>query len=121
VACALTVFVKWASRNDRHAFFRKEDCAVGQELAVASIFALLIAAPGLARQAIAAKASPDAAVAAVFFALILIVGLWIISTVVRKAGWRDANTLRTWTGLLIPLLFGIIALLLTTWWIVKNI
>ena len=117
LASALTIFIKWSSQNDRHAVFKKEDCAIGQELAVVAVFALVAAAPSLVKKAAAAAMPPASATLAVFQALGILVGLWIISTIVRKAGWKNAQELRWWIGLIIPLLFGLGSLFYVTWWL----
>lgn len=135
LASGLAVFVKWSAQNDRAAKFSKEDIAVGQELTVTAIAALVVAVPGMARHAKdAAAASQDAAidpnfaaaevVAATMVAVFaLTLGLWLVSTVVRKAGWEDLATgrLRLMRGVIFPLTFGLISLFGSALWIANNV
>ena len=124
LAVAFAVFVKWSSQNDRHAKFRKEDIAVGQELAVSSVFALVLAMP-LLRNTVpvsepAAAAAGEPVMETALLALMFLSALWIISTIVRKAGWDADGRLKLWIGLVLPLIYGFATTGIAAAWISSH-
>ncbi|MDX6528133.1 MAG: hypothetical protein QOH41_423 [Blastocatellia bacterium] len=132
----LGVAVKCVTRNDRYASFRKEDMAVGLELMLTACLlfvvlttdralALLQANRQLARvlattpidstnaaalQAQVQLLSGRLALAGWMIAL-LFLGLWSVSTLVRKWGWKSETEMTPLIGIAIPLGFGILALI----------
>lgn len=123
IASALTIFIKWSSRNDVHASFKKEDCAIGLELSVAGIFSLLSAVPTLAsvNQAGSGVTQTEIVALTLLIALCFTLGLWVVSTIVRKIGWESESSLRLWTGLVVPLVYGFCVLFITSAWISSNV
>jgi len=117
---ALSIFVKYVSRNDRHTGFRKEDLAVGLDMAVT---ALLIFITGSAQitNALPTDNPPKEIVdqlASVPWVLMgFLVGMWGVSTLVRKLGWEDDDKLKIFWGIVVPGLFGLLTLLFAVNWI----
>ena len=117
---ALSIFVKYVSRNDLHTGFRKEDLAVGLDM---SVTALLIFITGSAQIANSLpKINPPKEVveqlASVPWVLMaFLIGMWGISTIVRKLGWEDEDKLKTFWGIIFPGLFGLLTLLFAVNWI----
>jgi len=120
VTVALSIFVKYVSRNDRHSGFRKEDLAVGLDM---SVTALLIFITGSAHIAntLPATDPPEVIVqqlASVPWVLMgFLIGMWGISTLVRKLGWEDDDKLKVLWGIVVPGLFGLLTLLFAVNWI----
>lgn len=120
ITVALSIFVKYVSRNDRHSGFRKEDLAVGLDM---SVTALLIFITGSAHIASSLPANnpPDEVVqqlASVPWILMgFVIGIWGVSTVVRKSGWEDDDKLKISWGIIAPGLFGLLTLLFAVNWI----
>jgi len=120
ITVALSIFVKYVSRNDRHTGFRKEDLAVGLDMAVT---ALLIFITGSAQ--IASNLPPQnppleivEQLASVPWVLMgFLVGMWGISTLVRKLGWEEDDKLKIFWGIVVPGLFGLLTLLFAVNWI----
>lgn len=135
-SAVLGVAVKCVTRNDRYTSFRKEDVAVGLELMLTAglMFVVLTTDRALAlleanRQlAQVLAASPiDAARAAAlqgqvqllsgrlalagWVIALLFLGLWSVSTLVRKWGWKSETEMTPLVGIAIPLGFGILALI----------
>jgi len=134
-SAALGVAVKCVTRNDRYTSFRKEDIAVGLELMLTAclMFVVLTTDRALALQEAnrqlaqtlkAAPISPQTtatlqaqvqllsgklALAGWVIALMFL-GLWSVSTIVRKWGWQTETDMRPVAGIAIPLGFGILAL-----------
>ena len=124
MASALAIFIKWSSRNDRLARFTKEDCAIGLELAVTGIFALIVAVPLMAstppQLADSSERPEDLVAVTLLLVFVFTIGLWVVSTIVRKIGWISAHTLRWFPGLIVPLIYGLAVMLITTLWIVYG-
>ncbi len=120
ITVALSIFVKYVSRNDRHSGFRKEDLAVGLDMAVT---ALLIFITGSAQIAstLPAQNPPKELVdqlASVPWVLMgFLIGMWGISTLVRKLGWADDDKLKVFWGIVVPGMFGLLTLLFAVNWI----
>jgi len=133
-SAALGVAVKCVTRNDRYTSFRKEDIAVGIELMLTACLmfvlittdralALLKANRRLAEclssgnttsattvQTEVQHLSGRLALAGWVIAL-LFLGLWSVSTIVRKWGWKSETEMMPLTGIAIPLGLGILALI----------
>lgn len=120
IAVGASIFLKYVSRHDTHKAFRKEDLAVGLDLAVTAL--LLFVTTGSKTAQDLAKNPSDNALAEKLAALPwivcgLLVGIWILSTAVRKKGWIGDGSLDTTWGVIVPDAFGIVALLFAVNWI----
>jgi hypothetical protein len=131
----LGIAVKYVTRNDQFAKFRKEDLAVGLELLLtaalmfvaltsdravsllrtneelASVLAVVpVDRPRATRlQAIVHTSSSHVATAGWAIAM-MFVALWSVSTVVRKWGWKSETEMNTVIGIAVPLAIGVLAL-----------
>lgn len=131
----LGILVKYATRNDQFAKFTKEDVAIGLDLmrTACLMFVLLtsdkaiallttnkqlqsvlsgspidqVAATNLQTQA--ATLSSNIAWSGWLVALMFL-GLWGVSTLVRKWGWKSPTEMNVIIGIAIPLGFGILTL-----------
>ncbi|MCH7940215.1 MAG: hypothetical protein IID13_10810, partial [Candidatus Marinimicrobia bacterium] len=83
---ALSIFVKYVSRNDRHSGFRKEDLAVGLDMSVTALLIFITGSAYIA-SSLPINNPPDEIVdqlASVPWVLMgFLIGMWGISTVVR--------------------------------------
>lgn len=118
-AVILSYFVKLASKNDRYSTFRKEDLAVGLEMSLTAVIAFVVYCFSIANQI---YGNNDLSVENIGFlkdklvsglALIVIfsIGLWGISTFVRKRGWKGKDELKWLVGIIIPFIYGVITLI----------
>jgi len=122
IAVAASVFLKFVTRNDlvHEKSFRKEDLAVGLDIAVTALLLFIAEGSKLATRlavapnnvALQAKLADAPWIIAAF-----ILGIWGVSTLVRKAGWEDEEQLKPVLGIAIPDCFGIASLLLVVNWI----
>lgn len=135
-SAVLGVAVKCVTRNDRYSSFRKEDLAVGLELMLTAglmfvvlttdrALMLLDVNHQLAQVIAASPIDPERATAlqgqvqllsgrlalAGWIIALLFLGLWSVSTLVRKWGWRSDTEMTPLVGIAIPLGFGILALI----------
>ena len=131
----LGIAVKYVSRNDQYAKFRKEDIAIGLELALTGCLMFVVLTTDRAAQLVIlngqiggllASASKNQAVlqslqakSALMFnriatsgwpLLAMFLGLWGLSTIVRKWGWKSATEMRPIVGIALPLVFGILVI-----------
>lgn len=119
----LGIFVKTASRNDRFVGFKKEDLAVGFEIALASIIAFATYSVSISTQILRSPSSASRAnleekiVSMPWLILAWLIGLWGISTLVRKLGWKSADELEWVFGIIIPFIYGIISMIFVFNWI----
>jgi len=130
-SAGLGVYVKYVTRNDQFAKFRKEDLAVGLDLLrIASLIYLLLTsdrAIALARlsamplQTMGADADAlriqaaelsDSISMAGWGVALFIIALWSVSTIVRKFGWESESELKPVMGIAVPLVFGVTSLIL---------
>jgi len=123
VAVLLGIYLKFVTRNDRHTPFMKEDLAVGLEI---SVTALIIYVTGCVANANAAVNTNDPAIKiqleeklmpVPWLLLAFVLGIWGISTLVRKIGWKTESELKIIWGIVVPDLFGIVMLILVVNWI----
>jgi uncharacterized membrane protein HdeD (DUF308 family) len=106
----LGVFLKAVNRNDRHYALKKEDFAIGFDLTLGAIFAFTVHSTVDRHNHLEDR--PEHLIL-----LIWLFGLWAVSTVVRKAGWKKPDE-HTWVcGLIIPNLFGIASIVFAASWI----
>lgn len=135
-SAVLGVAVKYVTRNDQYATFKKEDLAVGLDLIRVALLmyivlttdwalALLSTNEELAQlagnpvntaqrellQDQAQQLTYQVASAGWVIALMFL-GLWGVSTLVRKWGWQSDTELRPVIGIGIPLVLGISALIM---------
>ena len=129
---AIGVAVKFATRNDRYATFKKEDLAVGLDLIVTACLLFVVlttdraislkqASTMLANkqldtntlnklQSQSNKLSGHLTTSGWFIAAMFF-GLWSISTVIRKWGWKSETEMTPVVGIALPLAVGVLALI----------
>jgi len=120
IAVGASVFLRFVTRSDVHKSFKKEDLAVGLDLSVTALLIFIAAGSKLAQDlaqnpqdtVLVAKSTSVPWVLAA-----LIVGIWGVSTIVRKLGWEDDDKLRVFWGITVPDVFGLLALLFVVNWI----
>ena len=120
IAVGASVFLKFVTRNDIHKSFRKEDLAVGLDISVTALIIFITASSKMATDLAAtpSDAALQAKLAGVpWIIAAFIVGIWGVSTLVRKAGWDGEATLKPFWGIAAPDAFGIGSLLLVVNWI----
>ncbi len=120
LAVFITIGVKVVSRRDTFMQMSRDDFAIGFDLVVSSLILLATYSSKIAIELHENKAvNPELCKSKLeylpwilFFAVL---GLWGLSTFVRKYGWinNSSQTLRMWPGVIIPLILGLVALLLT--------
>lgn len=121
----LTVFVKYASKNDQHASFKKEDIAIGFDIALGSVIAFTVNAVAIYQKMYGrAPDQPDVSPELASQALLvpwavvaLVFSLWLVSTGTRKYGWKNKDEMNWGMGVIVPLVYGIITLIFATAWI----
>ena len=120
ITVALSIFVKYVSRNDRHSGFRKEDLAVGLDMSVTALLIFITGSAHIANS-LPTNNPPEYSVqqlASVPWVLMgFLIGMWGISTIVRKLGWEDDDKLKVFWGIIVPGLFGLLTLLFAVNWI----
>jgi len=116
VAVVLSVFLKMVSRNDRYVFFKKEDLAIGLELSLASLIIYLTYCTTIASN-IAKNSNPQVSdtmkgklMEAPWIILAMVVGMWGVSTIIRKVGWKSENEMSWFWGVILPFVYGVICL-----------
>ncbi len=123
VTVGLCIYLKFVTRNDHHTPFVKEDLAFGLDVAIT---ALILFITGSVNIAIAAKSSgdpnlrlqlEDKLVAVPWLLLAFVLGIWGVSTLVRKMGWKNEMELKLLWGIIAPDVFGVILLVLVVNWI----
>lgn len=123
ITVGLTVFVKWVNQNDKYARFRKEDLAVGPELAVTAVIAIVLYSSSLAQalsattEAVAREPLLAKLSTAPWLLALSAGGLWATSTLIRKRGWTTDQQMHWAFGIAIPLLYGLLMLVFATTWI----
>lgn len=122
IAVGLTIFVKFVTRNDAHTPFRKEDLAIGLDLSVTALLLFVTASSTIAKELIVNPTDPELlnkAQSVPWIIAAYLVGIWGVSTIIRKFGWEDDDKLKLFWGILAPGLFGITMLFLTVSWITQ--
>ena len=132
----LGIAVKYVTRNDRFAKFRKEDMAVGLDLLRTACLTFVVMTTDRAlalREANAhladciKKTPPDVVRAQEMQSKVevlsaglsvsgwvvaaMFVAMWSVSTMVRKWGWKTETEMHTLMGIAVPLAFGTLALI----------
>jgi hypothetical protein len=120
IAVGGSIFLKYVTRNDTHKSFKKEDLAVGLDLAVTALLLFITAGSKMATE-LAAKPADTALQSKLegipWIIAAFIIGIWGVSTLVRKAGWKGEDELKPLFGIAIPGVFGIVSLLFVVNWI----
>jgi len=121
LSALLSVFVKVVSKNDQFGTFRKEDAAVGLEVALAAIITLLSYSIHLAKLSrgdrVAIRELERRMLEYPWILLGLVFSLWGVSTAVRKFGWKSQYEMVWVTGIVIPMAYGMASLFLVVAWI----
>ncbi|HLO45999.1 MAG TPA: hypothetical protein VK175_16780 [Leadbetterella sp.] len=126
ISSAIGIFVKYVSRNDQHGSFKKEDLAIGIELCITSLIMLITSSVNNYNK----LNKKDTDIATIeylknslhttpWLILLAMILLWATSTVIRKKGWDNPDSLNKKWGILFPNIVGIILLLAVFTWI-KN-
>jgi hypothetical protein len=122
IVVLLGVFLKIVTRNDQHAAFKKEDLAVGLDISITTLIIFITDSVYRAtsltssHQQITHQAQ-DKIVAVPWILLAFVIGIWSVSTLVRKMGWQNDSELRPFWGIIIPDIFGIGTLIFVVNWI----
>jgi hypothetical protein len=136
-SAAIGIFVKCATRSDRYRFFVKEDVAVGINLILTACLMFVVMTTGWTlglsetnsqlAQTLKSKPPDPAKVAALmdqaqyysskavtagWTTALMFLGLWGVSTIVRRWGWASGTELKTGVGIALPLAVGISYLIL---------
>ena len=120
VTVGLSIFIKYVTRNDQHSGFKKEDVAVGLDLAVTALLIFITGSSQLTVSLPPTNPPPDVVekLASVPWILMaFIIGIWSVSTVVRKLGWESDDKLKIFWGIVVPDIFGLVVLLFVVNWI----
>jgi hypothetical protein len=121
----LLVWVRYVTRNDQYRKFIKEDFAVGLDLILTAclMYLLLTTERALALTRILSMKPIDEEQArllsgvlaeAGWVILLMFLGLWGTSTIVRKWGWESESVMRSFVGIGIPLAVGLLYLFFVT-------
>lgn len=120
IAVAVSLFLKFVTRKDDHRAFRKEDLAVGLDLAVTALLVFLTYGSLLAKEILKTPNDPKLVERTTMIPWILfiyMIGIWGISTTVRKLGWEADGKLKIFWGIFIPDAFGVMCLIFSVNWI----
>lgn len=120
IAVGASIFVKFVTRNDAYKSFRKEDLAVGLDLALTALIIFITASSRMASELAANPGNTglETKLAGVpWIIAAFTVGIWAISTLVRKAGWAGEDSLKPFWGIVVPDVFGVGSLILVVNWI----
>lgn len=105
LSALLSVFLKVVSKNDQFGTFRKEDAAVGLEVALAAIITLLTYSVHLAKLSqgdLAGIREMEHRVLEYPWILLgLVFALWGVSTAVRKYGWKSQSEMTWGAGIVV--------------------
>ena len=134
-SAVLGIGVKYATRNDQFSKFRKEDVAIGLELMMtaALMFVLLTSdraatlvslndqiakaltmtplPPETAVLQLEARELTDFMTTSGWLIAAMVFGLWSVSTIVRKWGWRSETEMTPAVGIALPLALGVLSLM----------
>jgi hypothetical protein len=120
ITVGLSIFIKFVTRNDKYSGFRKEDLAVGLDLAVTALLIFITSSAQLA-SSLPLNSPPQEKVGQLatvpWILMAFLVGIWGVSTLVRKLGWADGDKLKTFWGIVVPDSFGLLTLLFVVNWI----
>jgi len=120
ITVALSVFLKFVTRNDQHVSFQKEDLAFGIDLSITALLLFVVSSSTVVQQSLAQGATQavmNKANTIPWILLSVFIGIWAISTIVRKVGWEGDGKLHVVWGISVPNIFGILVLLFVVNWI----
>ena len=122
ITVAFTIFLKVVSRNDNFKRFKKDDLAVGLDIAITALILFITESAKLAQQLTTQTSQTLAGISekltnAPWIILIFIVGIWGVSTMVRWIGWKGDDDLNVGWGIVFPDLFGLLMLFFVVNWI----
>ncbi|EGQ8029030.1 hypothetical protein ACCH70_004402 [Vibrio vulnificus] len=120
ITVGLSIFIKYVTRNDRHSGFKKEDVAVGLDLAVTALLIFITGSSQLTASLPADNPPVEMVnkLASVpWIIMAFIIGIWGMSTLVRKLGWESDDKLKVFWGIVVPDVFGLAVLLFVVNWI----
>ena len=136
-SATLGIAIKYVTRNDRYKSFQKEDLAVGLELMLTACLTFIALITD--RAVSVANANRNLAqllqqtpiditavtklqaqvlgltntlVTSGYVIAFMLLGLWGISTLVRKRGWKSDTEMYPVQGIAVPLAFGVLSLIL---------
>jgi hypothetical protein len=125
----LGIWIKFVTRNDQYAKFKKEDIAVGLDLYRTALlmYVVLLSDRALELKRLASQIQPNVIAKpdlqtqmqtisvqltnGSWVLLVFMLGLWGTSTVVRRWGWHSESELKPTCGIAIPLVMGVLSLL----------
>lgn len=132
----LGVAIKYVTRNDRYKSFQKEDLAVGLELMLTACLTFIalttdraVSLASTNRNLAQLLQQTPLDIAAVsklqtqaltltntlatsgYLIAFMLLGLWGISTLVRKRGWKSDTEMHPVQGIAVPLAFGVLSLI----------
>lgn len=122
------IFVKVVSRPDKELKVKPEDWAVGFDIAIGALIIFITKMVAASNNLLELK---DAnlqkelqlkIISVPWLLLVWVIGLWGISTIIRKWGWKKDNSGQLtneydkFRGIIIPLVFGIVSLLFAVNW-----
>jgi len=120
IAVAISIFLRYVTRNDSYKDFKKEDLAVGLDLSVSALLIFIVASSTFLQSLSNSPTDAEllAKTAGVPWILsVFILGIWGISTLVRKLGWVSDDKLHVFWGIVVPDVFGLLVLLFVVNWI----
>jgi hypothetical protein len=133
IAAFSGVFVKVVSRKDSELKFKRDDWAIGFDIALGALFIFITKMVSVSK-GLLEVADPEMQkklqAKIISMPLMLIVwgvGFWAISTIIRKWGWEERDIgvqgkpkivyePSTWVGIIIPFLFGLVSLIFALNW-----
>lgn len=125
----LNIYVKRVSKNDKFIEkLKKEDFAIGLELALSSIIAFALYSVHISEQIPVTNIDgegdnnlwfnvKDKVVSTPWLITLFIFSFWIMSTIVRKWGWENKSKMTWMFGIIIPFIYGFLTLLGIIYWI----
>lgn len=136
-SAASGILLKCATRNDKYAFFKKEDMAVGPQLMLTAALTYVIITTDRARELdrindqissalavkplqteritelqAAAHIAAQPIMLAAWLLLCLVLLLWGTVTVVKRWGWASEAELKPGIGIGLPLALGVLSLVI---------
>ncbi len=120
IAVATSIFLKYVTRNDIYKAFKKEDLAIGLDLSITALLIFIAAGSKLAKDLVQTPQDTKLiakSMSVPWILLIFIIGIWGISTIVRKRGWADDDKLNIFWGIVLPDIFGLLVLIFVINWI----
>ena len=114
ITVIVSIFIKYVTRNDAHKAFKKEDLAVGLDVAATALVIYITDVVGaaviLTKSAVTSIPSDHKIIDAPWVIPFILLGVWGVSTVVRKNGWVADGELSKFWGIVFPNIFGLLVL-----------